>query len=393
MAKIEFHDVSLTYPAPPRDPVIRMYEIKKERIQEDLPAQPAGPVWALDHINLKIPNGRIFVVVGPSGCGKSTLLRVVSGLENDYSGQVLYDGEDVQNIPPKDRYIGMVFQNYALYPNFNNQGNLSFFFKMHKIGDEETRERIRYTSELMGIGFNELLPRRPGTLSGGQRQRVAIARAIVRAPRLFLFDEPLSNLDAKLRVQTRTEIKRLLHRFSITSLYVTHDQVEAIALADQIVVMHAGKIEQVGTYQNLIENPVNVFVAGFLGLPPMDLLSGGFISGNKLVLDDILIPLPKRLLPLVQNDQPVTLGMRRETVNVSAEPASTNGIRLQLRAEIETLESDFVHRTQTVHLRTGRWSYSGLCPLDVKLQIGQLVQAQIGPEHLYFFDAGSSLRL
>jgi len=393
MAKIEFHDVSLTYPAPPRDPVIRMYEIKKERIQEDLPAQPAGPVWALDHINLKIPNGRIFVVVGPSGCGKSTLLRVVSGLENDYSGQVLYDGEDVQNIPPKDRYIGMVFQNYALYPNFNNQGNLSFFFKMHKIGDEETRERIRYTSELMGIGFNELLPRRPGTLSGGQRQRVAIARAIVRAPRLFLFDEPLSNLDAKLRVQTRTEIKRLLHRFSITSLYVTHDQVEAIALADQIVVMHAGKIEQVGTYQNLIENPVNVFVAGFLGLPPMDLLSGGFISGNKLVLDDILIPLPKRLLPLVQNDQPVTLGMRREMVNVSAEPVSTNGIRLQLRAEIETLESDFVHRTQTVHLRTGRWSYSGLCPLDVKLQIGQLVQAQIGPEHLYFFDAGSSLRL
>lgn len=393
MAKIEFHDVSLTYPAPPRDPVIRMYEIKKERIQEDLPAQPAGPVWALDHVNLKIPNGRIFVVVGPSGCGKSTLLRVVSGLENDYSGQVLYDGEDVQNIPPKDRYIGMVFQNYALYPNFNNQGNLSFFFKMHKIGDEETRERIRYTSELMGIGFNELLPRRPGTLSGGQRQRVAIARAIVRAPRLFLFDEPLSNLDAKLRVQTRTEIKRLLHRFSITSLYVTHDQVEAIALADQIVVMHAGKIEQVGTYQNLIENPVNVFVAGFLGLPPMDLLSGGFISGNKLVLDDILIPLPKRLLPLVQNDQPVTLGMRREMVNVSAEPVSTNGIQLQLRAEIETLESDFVHRTQTVHLRTGRWSYSGLCPLDMKLQSGQLVQAQIGPEHLYFFDASSGLRL
>jgi len=391
MAKIEFLDVSLSYPAPVSDPVIRMYEIQKERIQEDLPSQPAGPVRALDHVNLKIPNGRIFVVVGPSGCGKSTLLRVVSGLENDYSGQVLYDGEDVQNIPPKDRYIGMVFQNYALYPNFNNEGNLSFFFKMHKINDEETRERIRYTSELMGIGFNDLLPRKPGTLSGGQRQRVAIARAIVRAPRLFLFDEPLSNLDAKLRVQTRTEIKRLLHRFSITSLYVTHDQVEAIALADQIVVMHAGKIEQVGTYQHLIENPVNVFVAGFLGLPPMDLLSGGFISGDKLVLDDTLMPLPERLLPLVQNDQPVTLGMRRETVNVTAESVSTNGI--QLRAEVETFESDYVHRTQTVHLRTGRWSYSGLCPLDMKLQIGQLVQAQIDPEHLYFFDTGSGLRL
>jgi ABC-type sugar transport system ATPase subunit len=391
MAKIQLLDVSLTYSAPPRDPVIRLYEIKKERLEEDLPAQPAEAVRALDHVNLTVPNGRIFVVVGPSGCGKSTLLRVVSGLANDYSGQVLYDGEDVQNIPPKDRFIGMVFQNYALYPNFNNEGNLSFFFKMHKIGDEETRERIRYTSELMGIGFNELLPRKPGKLSGGERQRVAIARAIVRAPRLFLFDEPLSNLDAKLRVQTRTEIKRLLHRFSITSLYVTHDQVEAIALADQIVVMHAGKIEQVGTYQNLIEDPVNVFVAGFLGLPPMNLFSGGSVSGSKLVLDDTLIPLPQRLFPLVQNSQVVTLGMRPEAVNVSAEATSTNGI--QLRAEVEALESDFVHRTQTIHLRTGRWMYSGLCPLDMNFQIGQLVQAQIDPEHLYFFDANSGLRL
>jgi len=391
MAKIQFRDVSLSYSVPLRDPVSRLYEIKKERIQEDLLAQPAEAVRALDHVNLTVPNGRIFVVVGPSGCGKSTLLRVVSGLANDYSGQVLYDGEDVQNIPPRDRFIGMVFQNYALYPNFNNEGNLSFFFKLHKISDEETRERIRYTSELMGIGFKELLPRRPGTLSGGERQRVAIARAIVRAPRLFLFDEPLSNLDAKLRVQTRTEIKRLLHRFSITSLYVTHDQVEAIALADQIVVMHAGKIEQVGTFQNLIENPVNVFVAGFLGLPPMNLFPGGSISGSNLVLDDTLIPLPQRVFPLVQNGQSVTLGVRPEAVNVSAEATSTKGI--QWRAEVEALEPDFVHRTQTVHLRSGRWIYSGLCPLDTNLQIGQLVRAQIEPEHLYFFDANSGLRL
>ena len=391
MAKIQFRDVSLSYSVPLRDPVSRLYEIKKERIQEDLLAQPAEAVRALDHVNLTVPNGRIFVVVGPSGCGKSTLLRVVSGLANDYSGQVLYDGEDVQNIPPRDRFIGMVFQNYALYPNFNNEGNLSFFFKLHKISDQETRERIRYTSELMGIGFKELLPRRPGTLSGGERQRVAIARAIVRAPRLFLFDEPLSNLDAKLRVQTRTEIKRLLHRFSITSLYVTHDQVEAIALADQIVVMHAGKIEQVGTFQNLIENPVNVFVAGFLGLPPMNLFPGGSISGSNLVLDDTLIPLPQRVFPLVQNGQSVTLGVRPEAVNVSAEATSTKGI--QWRAEVEALEPDFVHRTQTVHLRSGRWIYSGLCPLDTNLQIGQLVRAQIEPEHLYFFDANSGLRL
>jgi ABC-type sugar transport systems, ATPase components len=391
MAKIQLHNVSLIYSAPLRDPVNRLFEIKKERLQEDLPGEAIQGVAALDHVNLTIPNGRTFVVVGPSGCGKTTLLRVIAGLDKDYSGEISYDGEDVRNIEIKDRYIGMVFQNYALYPNFNNEGNLSFFFKMHNTSDEETRERIRYTSELMGIGFKELLPRRPGTLSGGEKQRVAIARAIVRAPRLLLLDEPLSNLDAKLRVQTRTEIKRLLHRFSITSLYVTHDQVEAIALADQIVVMHQGKIEQVGTYQNLMENPVNVFVAGFLGLPPMNLFSGGFISGNKLVLDDYLIPLPERVFPLVQNNQPVTLGMRQEAVSIFGESTSKNGV--QLPAEVESFESDFVHRTQTVHLRSGRWNYSGLCPLDMEFRTGQLVRAQFDPDHFYFFDTNSGLRL
>jgi ABC-type sugar transport system ATPase subunit len=195
-----------------------------------LPVETKAGITALDHVNLTVPHGQIFVVVGPSGCGKSTLLRVVAGIEKNYTGTISYDGEDMQSVPAGDRYIGMVFQNYALYPNFTGEGNLSFFFRMHKIGNEETRERIRYTSELMGIGFKELLPRQPGTLSGGEKQRVAIARAIVRAPRLFLFDEPLSNLDAKLRAQTRSEIKRLLHRFRITSLYVTHDQVEAIPI-------------------------------------------------------------------------------------------------------------------------------------------------------------------
>ncbi len=391
MTKIQLHDVSLIYPSPLENPANRLFEIKKERMQEDLPVETTAGIRALDHVNLKIPNGRTFVVIGPSGCGKSTLLRVIAGLINDYSGQVIYDEEDVRNVPPKDRYIGMVFQNYALYPNFLNEGNLSFFFQMHKITDEETRERIRYTSELMGIGFKELLPRKPGTLSGGEKQRVAIARAIVRAPRLLLFDEPLSNLDAKLRVQTRTEIKRLLRRFSITTLYVTHDQVEAIALADQIIVMHDGRIEQTGTYQELMENPVNMFVAGFFGVPPMNLLSSGFISGNGLVLDDTLVPLPERLRNLVQSDQPVTLGMRPEVVTISAETHSTNGI--QLPAEIESFESDFVHRVQTVQVRTGRWLYSGYCSIDVKLQIGQRVKAGIDPERLYLFDTKSGRRI
>src|SRR5215208_4058194 len=301
MAKIRLHDVSLSYSTPPQDSAHRLFEIRKERLQEDLPDETRQGVMAMDHVNLTIPNGQTFVVVGPSGCGKTTLLRVVAGLANDYTGEVSYDGEDVRDIETKDRTIGMVFQNYALYPNFSSEGNLSFFFKMHHVPDQETHERIRYTSELMGIGFKDLLSRKPGTLSGGEKQRVAIARAIVRAPRLLLFDEPLSNLDAKLRVQTRTEIKRLLRRFSITSLYVTHDQVEAMALADQIVVMHLGQIEQVGTYQDLTENPVSMFVAAFFGVPSMNLLSGEFISGNKLALGEFFIPLPQRILSLVQN--------------------------------------------------------------------------------------------
>ncbi len=391
MAEIQIQNVSFHFPEPLREPVKRLYEIKRERIEEDLPAETSNGVKALDNVSLIIPNGKTFAVVGPSGCGKSSLLRVVSGLEANYTGQVLYDGEDMRNILPGDRYIGMVFQNYALYPNFNNEGNLSFFFKNRKISDEETKERIRYTSELMGIGFDDLLPRKPGTLSGGEKQRVAIARAIVRAPKLFLFDEPLSNLDAKLRVQTRTEIKRLLHKFGITSLYVTHDQVEAVALADQIVVMHSGHIEQVGTYQELTENPATLFVAGFLGLVPMDLFPSGSISDGQLLVSELAFPVPERILPLVENGQQVTMGLRREAVSISAETRFTNGIQIQ--AEVEALEPDLVHRLHIVYLRMGQLTFSGLCPMDVKLNLGQSVPVTLDPERLYFFDTKTGKRL
>ena len=391
MATIKLQNVSFNYSAASQNPPMRLFEIKRERVQEDLPVETSEGVMALDRVNLTVPNGQTFVIVGPSGCGKSTLLRVVSGIEKNYTGEILYDGEDVRQIPPGDRYIGMVFQSYALYPNFNNEGNLSFFFKTHKISDEETRKRIEYTSEVMGIGFNDLLPRKPGTLSGGEKQRVAIARAIVRGPKLFLFDEPLSNLDAKLRVQTRTEIKRLLHKFDITSLYVTHDQVEAVALADKIVVMHMGRIEQVGTYQELTENPASIFVAGFLGLPPMDLFPSGSISGGQLVLDDYAFPIPRRVFSLVQNGQQVTMGLRRETVSISVDAAPTD--RMQLRAEVEAFESDFVHRLQIVFLRMGQFQFSGVCPIDMKLHVGQLVNIGIDPERLYLFDTKSGKRL
>ena len=389
MAKIQLRDVSLTFDASTQEPVNRLLKIEKHRMREDLPARTGKEIVALDHVNLTIPNGRTFVVVGPSGCGKSTLLRVIAGLSKAYSGQVLFDGEDVKNTEPRDREIGMVFQGFALYPNFNGQGNLSFFFRVNKISDEKTRERIQYTSDLMGIGFNELLPRKIGTLSGGEKQRVAIARAIVRAPRVLLLDEPLSNLDAKLRVQTRSEIKRLLRRFSITSLYVTHDQVEAIALADQIVVMHQGRIEQVGTYQQIMDHPVNAFVAGFLGMPPMSLLSGGYISGDKLVLGDYLIGLPQRVLARVQDHQSVTLGMRQEAVTISIDSASTNGITIA--AQVESAEVDYVHRTQTLQLRTGPWSYSGLCSLDLNFAIGQTIHVELDREGLYVFDTKSGV--
>jgi len=391
MAKIQFRDVSMSYPKPLQGPVSRLFEKKREIVQEDLPVETSQGVIALDHVNLTVPDGQTFVVIGPSGCGKSTLLRVVAGIDKNYTGQVLYNGENMQNIEPGERYIGMVFQNYALYPNFNNEGNLSLFFKMHKIDDEETNERIHYTSELMGIDFKELLPRTPGTLSGGQKQRVAIARAIVRRPKLFLFDEPLSNLDAKLRVQTRTEIKRLLHRFGITSIYVTHDQVEAVALADQIVVMHSGKIQQVGTYQDLMDNPVNLFVAGFLGLMPMDFFPSGSVSGGRLVLGEYSFPIPDRIFPLVQNGQQITLGLRREAVKVSAKEMHSDAI--QLRAEIEAIEPDMIHRIQVVYIRMGEFLYSGLCPMDENLHIGQYVHVEIDPERMYFFDTVSGLRL
>ncbi len=390
MARIELRDVSVSFPAP----LVERFNFQfksRPRLPEDQAAHSIQGIAALDHINLAIPDGQTFVVVGPSGCGKSTLLRVISGLHRDYTGQVLYDDVDMENILPKERQIGMVFQNYALYPHFKGEGNLSFFFRMHNISDAETQERVRYTSELMGVGFNELLQRKPGSLSGGQKQRVAIARAIVRAPRLFLFDEPLSNLDAKLRMQTRTEIKRLLHRFGITSIYVTHDQVEAIALADQIVVMRSGKIEQVGPYQELIDHPANLFVASFLGLSPMTLLSGGRVSGGKLVLREFQIPLPERARAVVRDGQAIVLGMRAEAVSMAGESALPGAIPLQ--GEIEALEPDYSHHTQFLQLRTGDLSYSGLCPLDMQLNVGDSVQVRLDPESLYFFDeiSGRSL--
>jgi ABC-type sugar transport system ATPase subunit len=377
MATIQLQDVTKVFPKP--------------QGRRDLP-EKEGPVVALDHMTLTIPDGQTFAVVGPSGCGKTTLLRVVAGLELWFSGRVFFDDEDVTNTPPRDRYIGMVFQNYALYPHFKSRGNLSFFFRMHKASIEEEEERIRITSEMMGIGFKELLRHKPGTLSGGERQRVAIARALVRKPRLFLFDEPLSNLDAKLRVQTRVEIKRLLHRFQITSLYVTHDQVEAIALGDQIAIMRQGRIEQLGPYMEITQNPINAFVAGFLGRPPMNLLTGGTVADGALRLGEVAVSLPDAVKTQVSAGQNLTLGVRPESaILASGGQPLPEGIRL--RGEVEVIEPDFGRRIQMVYVRTGELAYAASGPLDVSLDTGAEVEVIFPTDQLYFFDGEDEQRI
>jgi len=235
-----------------------------------------GPgIRALDNVSLEIENGETMSILGPSGCGKSTLLKVIAGLESvEKGGAVYYKDKDVTTMPPGDRGVGMVFQDFALYPNYKSKGNLSFSFWIRKVAQDKIDERVKETSKIMGIGFNKLLGRMPTTLSGGEQQRVAIGRCIVRHPTIFLMDEPISNLDAKLRVKTRGEIKRLLSQFNITTVYVTHDQTEAISMGDRIAVMKEGEIVQVGMYDELCSGPINRFVADFVAKPSVNFFKG-----------------------------------------------------------------------------------------------------------------------
>ena len=237
-----------------------------------------GATQVLHGIDLAIRDGEMMVIVGASGCGKSTLLRIVAGLETATEGRVIIGGADVTRLEPKDRDIAMVFQNYALYPHMSVFDNMAYGLKIRGLSRAEIRARVRETADLLGIG--QLLERKPRQLSGGQRQRVAMGRAIVREPKLFLFDEPLSNLDAKLRVAMRAEIKRLQRRLGVTSLFVTHDQVEAMTLGDRLVVMHEGRAEQVATPMEIWRAPANTYVAGFIGAPAMNFLAAELAQGG-----------------------------------------------------------------------------------------------------------------
>ena len=253
-----------------------------------------GDVDAVRGIDLDIADEELLVLVGPSGCGKSTTLRLIAGLEELTSGEIHIGGDLVNDLPPRDRDIAMVFQNYALYPHMTVFENIAFGLRLKQFPEAEIRQRVEEAARILDI--NELLERRPKQLSGGQRQRVAMGRAIVRQPKVFLFDEPLSNLDAKLRVQMRTEIKKLHQKLRTTSVYVTHDQVEAMTLADRVVVMNAGRIEQVGPPDELYHRPRTRFVAGFIGSPAMNFLSCRLIErGAALAVElgsDLTLPVP-----------------------------------------------------------------------------------------------------
>jgi len=255
-------------------------------------------------LDLEVEKGEFLVIVGPSGCGKSTLLRMIAGLEEIDRGEIMIDGIMVNNLSPAQRDIAMVFQNYALYPHMNVYKNLSYGLKNRGIGKELIAKRVEKVAQLLQI--EELLQRRPGALSGGQRQRVAMGRAIVREPKVFLFDEPLSNLDAKLRHQMRIEIRKLHERLGITSVYVTHDQVEAMTLADRIVILNEGKIEQVGTPNEIYRNPASVFVAKFMGTPPMNILPMQVVEG---IVDFLGTP-----IEIDRPDGAISVGLRPETI-------------------------------------------------------------------------------
>src|SRR5246500_3840704 len=246
------------------------------------------------NISLTIPDNEFVVLVGPSGCGKSTTLRMIAGLEEATAGDILIGGEVVNDVPPKDRDIAMVFQNYALYPHMTVFENMSFGLKLRRVAKAEIRARVEQAAKILDI--TDLLGRRPKQLSGGQRQRVAMGRAIVRNPKVFLFDEPLSNLDAKLRVQMRTEIKRVHQKVKTTTIYVTHDQVEAMTLADRVVVMNGGRIEQIGRPQDLYHRPKSLFVAGFMGSPAMNFmrcrLEPNGVGLRVRISDKVSLPVP-----------------------------------------------------------------------------------------------------
>ncbi len=343
-----------------------------------------GNVVAVQPMDLEISHGEFVVLVGPSGCGKSTTLRMIAGLEEITQGTILIADQVVNEMEPRDRNIAMVFQSYALYPHMSVRQNMAFGLKMRKIPSAEADQRVQEAAQVLGI--EELLDRKPKALSGGQRQRVALGRAIVRDPAVFLFDEPLSNLDAKMRVQMRTEIARLHHQLGATMIYVTHDQTEAMTLGQRIVVMNDGMVQQVAPPLELYNRPVNRFVAGFIGSPAMNFLPGRIVRRTDLVFEiagtqEDALPLPASLnLGDDLLDRDLVLGVRPEHFQIST-PAQPGLERKAL--VVEKLGNEiFVHLSvadQPLIVRTNG---------DQDLAVDQTVRIQLDPTHFHLFEPG-----
>ncbi|HEY6514471.1 MAG TPA: sn-glycerol-3-phosphate ABC transporter ATP-binding protein UgpC [Burkholderiaceae bacterium] len=340
-----------------------------------------GEVEVLHGVDIRIPDGSFTVLVGPSGCGKSTLLRMIAGLENISAGLIHIGDSVVNQMPPKERDIAMVFQNYALYPHMTVRDNMAFSLHLAKAPKAEVDMRVKEAAGILGL--DALLGRFPRQLSGGQRQRVAMGRAIVRKPRVFLFDEPLSNLDAKLRVQMRTEIKELHQRLKTTSIYVTHDQIEAMTMADQIVVMHDGRVEQIGSPLKLYDHPVNRFVAGFIGSPAMNFIEGRLAGGFVEAANGARLPAPRGGSG---DGRPVVYGIRPEHLDI----AST-GDDLGFDAEVVVVEPTG-SETQ-LFARLGQQELVGVFRERHEFQPGQKIRLRPRGECAHLFDPASGQRI
>jgi multiple sugar transport system ATP-binding protein len=344
-------------------------------------------VHAVKDVNLEIRDKEFMVLVGPSGCGKTTTLRMVAGLESITSGQVLIGDVVVNELPPMDRDIAMVFQNYALYPHMSVYDNMAFGLKMRKVDRAEIGKRVQAAAEILGM--QDYLKRKPRQLSGGQRQRVALGRAIVRQPQVFLFDEPLSNLDAKLRVQMRVELKKLHNRLNTTAVYVTHDQVEAMTLGDRVVVMKDGLVQQVGEPLELYNAPANRFVAGFIGSPAMNFAgvrvrdaNGGLKADNAGFDIDIPADIGQRLRPYAGRD--VTIGIRPEDLQV-ANGSHPPGLCFDALVEVvERLGPEIL-----LDLQVGEQTMVAAVEPTVRAKRGDKIRFALRPERLHFFDTAS----
>jgi multiple sugar transport system ATP-binding protein len=344
-------------------------------------------VIAVDEVSITIADREFVVLVGPSGCGKSTFLRMIAGLEEATSGDIFIDGKLVNNVAPKDRDIAMVFQNYALYPHMTAFDNMAFGLKLRKYPKEDIMARVTDAAQILGI--EDLLDRRPKELSGGQRQRVAVGRAIVRKPKVFLFDEPLSNLDAMLRVQMRTEIEKLHNRLQTTMIYVTHDQIEAMTMGTRIVVLKDGFIQQVADPMTLYDAPVNRFVAGFIGSPAMNFADGKLVGNGDSAFDEgtFKVPLPADIASKVaaHKGKDIIFGIRPS--DLYSKPPEGAGAAVSFKATVEVVEP--MGNEVFVYVTTGKTPAVARLATRKEITPGSQIELFIDMRRIHFFDAGS----